>query len=93
MGKFQQGHTRVGGRKKGTGNGPTEEVRRLAKTHSKKAIERLAYLMDNAEDERAQVAASNSILDRAYGKATQTNGIDPENNRIEVVILGDDAKL
>lgn len=91
---FKPGQAKTGGRRKGTANKLTDEVRRLAGEHTKAAIARLAAIMENKEgDERAQVAAANSLLDRAYGKAGSTMGIDPENNQIKVVIIGDDSKL
>lgn len=92
---YKRGQTKPdgSGRQKGQVNSQTKEVQRLAKMHGPDAIKKLAYLMENAEDERAKVAAANSILDRAYGKSSQVLGIDPEQNKINVVIMGDDAKL
>lgn len=59
------------GRKPGALNTQTAEVKFLAQKHGPTAIKRLVHLIDNAESEQAQVAASKEILDRAYGKATQ----------------------
>jgi hypothetical protein len=81
------------GRKKGTPNKETEEVRRLAKVHGPHAITKLRTLMDEAKDERAQVAAAKELLERAYGRSSQTLGIDPTANQIKVVLQGDDTKL
>ena len=53
------------------------EVRELARTHSVEAIETLARIMrDPNEDARARVAAANAILDRAYGKPEQALALD-----------------
>jgi hypothetical protein len=46
------------------------EVAALAREHSAEAIERLAYWM-RSDDSRASVAASEKLLDRAWGKAQQ----------------------
>lgn len=47
-----------------------EEIKALARQHCPRAIERLAEIMDG-DDPRAAAAASNSLLDRGYGKPTQ----------------------
>ena len=47
--------------------GVPKEVRALARTHTEDAINRLVFWM-KSEDPRASVAASNSLLDRGYGK-------------------------
>ncbi len=49
------------------------EVRELARQHSPQAIEMLAHIMANGESEQARIAAANSILDRAWGKASQAH--------------------
>src|SRR5271154_5704895 len=47
--------------------GVPKEVRELARTYTEDAINRLAFWM-KSDDPRASVAASNSLLDRGYGK-------------------------
>ena len=47
--------------------GVPKEVRELARTHTGDAVNRLVFWM-NSDDPRASVAASNSLLDRGYGK-------------------------
>ena len=42
-------------------------ARELARTHTEAAINRLVFWMQS-ENPRASVAASNALLDRAYGK-------------------------
>jgi hypothetical protein len=44
---------------------------RLAQDHTEAAIEKLAALMHNAENERDQISAANSLLDRGHGKPAQ----------------------
>ena len=88
-----------GGKSKALAN-----VRVLARSYSREAIETLAKLMRNKKYPGVQVAAANAILDRAYGKPST----DPErgehltitikqivNGRLEVVggnANGHDAK-
>jgi hypothetical protein len=69
MPKFQKGQSgNPGGRPKIVG-----EVQELARQHSDKAIETLAAIMqDKKAPAAARALASNSILDRAYGKPPQT---------------------
>lgn len=59
------------GRKKGSPNKVTAEVRALAQQYGEKAISMLAELMVNGQTESGRIAAAKEILDRAYGKATQ----------------------
>lgn len=70
------------------------EVKRLARTHAVDALNRLVELMAS-EDERIAVSASNSVLDRAFGKPAQAIvGGDDDDNPIsfqEIVIRAVDA--
>jgi hypothetical protein len=59
------------GRKKGTPNKVTSEVKELARQYGQEAVDTLAQLMRSAESEQAQIAAAKELLDRGYGKATQ----------------------
>lgn len=60
---------RRGGRKAGTPNHATAEVKALAQKHGPDAIAELARLGANALSESARVSAIGILLDRAYGKA------------------------
>jgi hypothetical protein len=69
---------KTGGRKAGTPNKATEGVKELARQYGPDAIKeaaKLAGLTDGgafkAESEQVRLAAINTIIDRAYGKATQ----------------------
>lgn len=69
---------KTGGRVAGTPNKATAEVKDLARKYGPDAIKeaaKLAGLTDagayKAESEQVRLAALNTILDRAYGKATQ----------------------
>ena len=72
-----KGLPKSGGRKKGTPNKATKEVRALAQEYGEAAIAELARLMTQAESEAARVAAAREILDRAYGKSPQAIVGDP----------------
>lgn len=64
------------------------EVKALARTHGPRAIERLAEIMNSA-DERAAAAASNALLDRGYGKPAQAIvGGSDEDDPVKLVIKG-----
>lgn len=54
------------------------EVIELARDASPRAIGRLVELIEHA-DPRTSIAAANSVLDRAFGKATQPLANDPDN--------------
>lgn len=57
------------GRKRGSPNKATAEVRNLALEHGPAAIAELARLSTEAQSEAARIAACNAIVERAYGKA------------------------
>lgn len=59
------------GRKKGTPNKITAEIKALAQVHAATAIRELARLALKAESEAARVAAIKELLDRGYGKPAQ----------------------
>lgn len=62
------------GRKPGTPNHVTRDVRAAAAKHSTKAIAKLVKLLDSA-DERIVATAAREILDRAHGKPMQATEI------------------
>ena len=62
---------KTGGRKAGTLNKVTAEVKTLAMQYGPNVLKELARLSIKAESEQARVAACREILDRAYGKAPQ----------------------
>ena len=66
---MSRGGARPGaGRKLGSRNKATLEVQELARQYAPAALAELARLSTAATSEQARVAASNAILDRAYGK-------------------------
>ncbi len=59
------------GRKKGTPNKVTADIKALAQKHGAEAIEGLLELARSAESEQTRHAAWNSLLDRGYGRSAQ----------------------
>lgn len=57
----------------------SDELKNLAKKHTIPAIERLVYWM-GSDNPKASVAASNSLLDRGWGKPTQQVDADLSGN-------------
>jgi DNA-binding MarR family transcriptional regulator len=68
----KKGEPKTGGRKAGTPNKSTAEIRELAGQYAPSALAELARLSTHANSEQARVSACKEILDRAYGKSTQT---------------------
>ncbi len=67
----KKGAVKTGGRTKGTPNKSTAEIKELAQTYSAKALETLATIMRNSDNDTARIAAAKELLDRGYGKVTQ----------------------
>src|SRR5579864_3893935 len=55
-----------GGRPKGNG-----EVRELARQYTETALKTLVHIAEHGKQESARVAASQALLDRGWGKASQ----------------------
>ena len=60
---------KTGGRRAGTPNKNSTEVRALALTHAGTAIEMLATLMTTSTNDAVRLAAARELLDRSCGKA------------------------
>jgi hypothetical protein len=70
--KSRLGGARPGaGRKKGSPNKSTAEIKAIAQPYSEQAVKTLAQIMQTGESEGARVSAANAILDRAWGKPSQ----------------------
>lgn len=80
-----KGAPKTGGRKKGTPNKATAEVKALAQAHGPAAIKKLAELVAEADTDAAKISAANAILDRAYGKPTQKVGGDDDEPPINLI--------
>lgn len=66
---------RRGGRVKGVPNKATAEIREIAREYTAVAIKALADVVQNSESDAARVSAANAILDRAYGRPSQSVAI------------------
>lgn len=69
-----KGSPKSGGRQKGTPNKATADVKALAGKHGPAAIAEAVRIMQNSDSDAARISAINTILDRAYGKASQPIG-------------------
>lgn len=71
--KNKHGGKRPGsGRKAGTPNKATAELKHLATAYTEEAVQTLAEVMrDKETPAQARVAAANALLDRGYGKPRQ----------------------
>lgn len=76
---------RRGGRQKGVPNKATASLKDLARKYTDQALETLAEIMLSGESDAARVAASNSILDRGYGKPSQVLAGDEEGGPMKLV--------
>ncbi len=65
-----KGGSKTGGRKKGTPNKSTAQIKALAQNKGPAALKKLETLLDSP-DERVALAAANSLLDRGYGRPAQ----------------------
>lgn len=75
-GKGSPKGVKQGGRKPGTPNKATVEIKALAREYCADAMKELARLAIGAESEQARVSAIKELFDRGFGKATQTIGGD-----------------
>lgn len=77
-----KGGKRAGaGRKPGSRNKATADIKDIARDYGERAIDRLVKIMESDEQPAAaQVAAAKELLDRGYGKAIQamklSGGVD-----------------
>lgn len=59
------------GRKKGTPNKATADIKALAQQYGPEAIMTLAKIMQTGDSDKAKTAAARELLDRGYGKSVQ----------------------
>jgi hypothetical protein len=85
-GKTKHGGRRPGsGRKKGTPNKATADVKAAAQQYTTQAIDALAHVMLHGESEAARVAAADKLLDRGHGKANQEHKIEAGESLLNLV--------
>jgi hypothetical protein len=76
-----KGTPKTGGRKPGTPNKVTKDIRELAQVFAEKTVAALFKIVeDETAPAQARVAAANSILDRAYGKPKESVAIETDLN-------------
>jgi hypothetical protein len=66
------------GRKAGSPNKITAEIKAIAQEHGQKAIELLVDMMYSAQSDSTKVMAAKELLDRGYGKSMQHTEISGE---------------
>ena len=90
-----KGQKTGGGSRKGIPNKATAEIKEVARQYGPAAVHKLAEMaglvdgVEPAQSEQARVAANKEILDRGYGKATQTIAGD---NESPLTIINEAAK-
>jgi len=63
---------KTGGRKPGSTNKTPKPIKELAAEHTPEALDEILRLMREAQNETTRLAAARDIIDRAYGKPTQS---------------------
>ncbi len=66
----QKGHTKAGGRKKGTPNKATAEIKATFQKHGDELVQALLALT-RSDDERVRLGAIQAALDRGWGRPSQ----------------------
>jgi hypothetical protein len=64
---------KTGGRRAGTMNHATRDIREAARVYTPQALATLAKVMLTGKTEQARVMAADKLLDRGHGKPTQIN--------------------
>lgn len=76
---------KTGGRKAGTPNKATADVKAIAGQYSAEAVEMLIQIARTAESDAARVSAIKELLDRAHGKAPQAI-VGGDNGPLTIVV-------
>ena len=66
-----KGSPKTGGRKKGTPNFVTRELKEICRQEAPTLVKELIRLATSAESEAVRVAAIKEMFDRGFGRATQ----------------------
>lgn len=62
------------------------EIRSLARSYTEMAIQTLAGIAQNGEQESSRVAAANALLDRGWGKPTQPIDGDGDGGPVQLTV-------
>ena len=68
------------------------EIRSLARSYTEMAIQTLAGIAQNGEQEAARVRAAEALLDRGWGKPTQPVDGDGEGGPVQLVVKWQNTK-
>ncbi len=71
---------KTGGRRKGTPNKVTAELRGHAQQYTVEALEGLAQIARTSQSDAARVSAWNALLDRGHGRPTQAVNIGADSS-------------
>ena len=84
----QRGHKKAGGRKKGTPNRVTAEIKAAFQKHGDELVQAL-LARTRSDDERVRLGAIRAALDRGWGRPTQAVDLGGEMaiTRIERTIV------
>ncbi len=79
---------KTGGRKKGSLNRATAEIRGHAQKYTVEALEGLAQIARTSDTDAAKVAAWKAILDRGHGRPGQELGVNlgADNSLAELMV-------
>ena len=91
MPRGSQPGERRGGRKKGTPNRISTEIREAARRYGREALQLHVKLMRASKNEDVRQRSANVILDRAYGRPSQVNS-DVEDNPLQLLMDHLDGK-
>ena len=72
------------------------EIQNIARTYAVSAMEKLADIVENSQQDSSVIAAAQVIFERAYGKATQTSinaNIDANGKPTEVTSKELDSRI
>ncbi len=86
---------KTGGRRKGTPNKATAEIRGHAQQYTVEALEGLAQIARTSESDAARVSAWKAILDRGHGRPAQPVQVGGDPDSVPVVFsmnFGDGLK-
>lgn len=67
---------KTGGRKKGSTNKATRDIKALAQKYTPEALQTLVSVMSASDSDAARVNAAKEILDRGYGRPSQTHEVE-----------------
>lgn len=84
---------KTGGRKAGTPNKVTADIKALAQNYAADAITMLATILTTSENDSARISAAKELLDRGYGRASQAVEVNGEVGlTVEIIKFAGDSE-